>query len=200
MVGHRYARTRTRSSALCRSRIDVPLAEILEQHIATEPAGSFWVTERRPRSGCAVGSTVLDWATARGLGPATIRRLETIGKVLPARARSRASCRVALQRPFGLPGCTRRASGRRRQGILFTILTAARRGETLGARWSEINLAQEDVDRAGQPHEERRRACRAVIPAGDQSAHQPAARTRQRLRVHREPIPAAALSRRCHVW
>lgn len=37
----------------------------------------------------------------------------------------------------------------------FEILTAARWGEVVGARWGEIDVRGELVDRSGRPHEAR---------------------------------------------
>ncbi len=39
------------------------------------------------------------------------------------------------------------------RALEFTILTAARTGETLGARWGEIDLSDRNLDGPGDPHE-----------------------------------------------
>lgn len=133
--------------ALSVADIDVPLVlKVLEQHISAEPAGSFWATRTETASRVRGRiEMVLDWATARGLrsgdNPASWK---TIGKVLPARGVKKVVHHPAL--PYaGLPAFT--AALRTRRGIAaraleFTILTAARRGETLGARWDEIDFTK----------------------------------------------------------
>jgi integrase len=88
---------------------------------------------------------VLDWAQARGLrdgdNPARWRgRLEN---VLPARRMAQ-----RVKHHAALPYAEiaeflqelRRRRGVASRALEFTILTAARTGETLGARWSEIDL------------------------------------------------------------
>jgi integrase len=89
---------------------------------------------------------VLDWATARqyrsGDNPASWK---TIGKVLPAPDRlAKVNHHAALPYPE-LPAFM--AALADREGIAaraleFTILTAARTGETIGATWDEINLRE----------------------------------------------------------
>ena len=89
---------------------------------------------------------VLDWATAReyrqGENPARWRG--HLDKLLPARSKvRRVEHHPAL--PYSeLPAFM--ADLRRRDGISarafeFLVLTAARAGEVIGARWSEVNLA-----------------------------------------------------------
>jgi integrase len=132
--------------ALSVSDIDVPLVlKVLGQHIAAAPAGSFWATRTETASRVRGRiEMVLDWATARGLrtgdNPASWK---TIGKVLPSRAAKPVN-HPAL--PYAeLPAFV--AELAKREGVaakalLFTILTSARSGETLGSKWSgEINLA-----------------------------------------------------------
>ena len=87
--------------------------------------------------------SVLDWATARnyrsGDNPAAWK---TIGKVLPPRSKTKVEHHPAL--PYDeLPAFMaelRAREGTAARALLFTILTAARSGEALGARWSEIDL------------------------------------------------------------
>jgi integrase len=128
------------------SAIDVPLIlKVLEQHIAIEPAGSFWATRTETASRVRGRiEAVLDWATARGLrsgdNPAAWK---TIGKVLPARA-AKVEPHAAL--PYAdVPAFM--AALAKREGVAaraleFTILVAARSGETLGGLWSEIDFAK----------------------------------------------------------
>jgi integrase len=132
--------------ALSVAAIDVPLVlKVLEQPIATEPAGSFWATrtETASRTRGRI-EAVLDWATARGYrsgdNPAAWK---TIGKVLPARP-ARVAHHAAL--PYAelpaLMGELAKREGVAAKALLFTVLVAARSGETLGARWSEIDPAK----------------------------------------------------------
>lgn len=90
--------------------------------------------------------TVLDWATVRGYrnGENPARWKGHLEHVLPARARiAKHSHHAAL--PYAdLP--TFMAELRQREGVAakaleFTILTAARTGETIGATWDEINFS-----------------------------------------------------------
>jgi integrase len=87
---------------------------------------------------------VLDYCTARGYrtgdNPASWR---TVGKLLPARTQiAKAEHHAAL--PFDeLPGFMtelKERDGLAARALEFTILTAARTGETIGAVWDEINL------------------------------------------------------------
>lgn len=142
--------------------IDVPLVlKVLEQHISTVPAGSFWATRTETASRVRGRiEMVLDWATARGLrtgdNPAAWR---VIGKVLPVRGGPKAH-HAAL--PYAeLPAFLGELAGRQgiaARALAFTILTAARSGEARGARWDEINLAAKTWTvpaarmKAGQEH------------------------------------------------
>jgi integrase len=128
------------------STIDVPLVlKVLEQHIATEPAGSFWKTRTETASRVRGRiEMVLDWATARGHrsgdNPASWK---TIGKVLPPRSAKAVEHHSALpyaEVPAFMSELTK-CEGVAAKALLFTILTTARSGETLGGKWSEINLA-----------------------------------------------------------
>lgn len=148
--------------ALPVSAIDVPLIlKVLEQHISTEPAGSFWATRTETASRVRGRiEMILDFATARGLrtgdNPAAWK---TIGKVLPARGGPKAH-HAAL--PYAeLPAFVAelaKRDGIAARALLFTILTAARSGEVRGARWDEIDLAAKTWTipasrmKAGQEH------------------------------------------------
>jgi integrase len=128
------------------SAIDVPLVlKVLEQHILIEPIGAFWSTRTETASRVRGRiEAVLDWATARGLrsgdNPAAWK---TIGKVLPARA-ARVEPHAAL--PYAeLPAFMielAKREGVTARALEFTILTAARSSEVLGARWDEIDFAK----------------------------------------------------------
>jgi integrase len=127
--------------------IDVPLVlKVLEQRIEIEPKGSFWATrtETASRTRGRI-ETVLDWATARqyrsGDNPASWK---TIGKVLPARDSKKIVHHPALpyaELPAFMAELTPR-EGIAAKALMFTILTAARSGESLGARWGEIDLTK----------------------------------------------------------
>lgn len=89
---------------------------------------------------------VLDWANARGLreGENPARWKGHLEKLLPAKSRvhkveHHAALPYAEMRAFmaalkGQPGAAARA-------LEFTILTVARTGEVIGAKWDEIDLA-----------------------------------------------------------
>ncbi|HXB76351.1 MAG TPA: integrase arm-type DNA-binding domain-containing protein [Bradyrhizobium sp.] len=90
---------------------------------------------------------VLDWAKARdyraGENPARWRG--HLDKLLPARSKvAKVEHHAAL--PYGeMPGFMaglRAQEGIAARALEFAILTASRTGETIGARWSEVNLAE----------------------------------------------------------
>jgi integrase len=129
--------------------IDVRLVlSVLEQPIAAAgrySAGTLWsarlVTAMRVRARL---EQVLSWATVRGFrsGDNPARWRGHLDQILPARA-AKAQHHPAM--PFAevpqfmvelraLPGVAARA-------LEFTILCAARTGETLGAVWDELDLA-----------------------------------------------------------
>jgi integrase len=117
--------------------------------------------------------SILDWATAReyrqGENPARWRG--HLDKLLPARGKVRkVEHHAAL--PYGeLAGflvALREQEGIAARALEFTILTAARTGETIFARWTELNL----LDKTW------------TIPAGRMKAG----------REHRVPLSARALA------
>ena len=90
--------------------------------------------------------SVLDWAKARGLreGENPARWRGHLDKLLPARAKiQRVKHHAAL--PFdALPEFMVRLKsqeGVAARALAFTILTGARTGEAIGAKWNEIDLA-----------------------------------------------------------
>ena len=100
------------------------------------------------RDGIAVRGrieAILDWAKARdyreGENPARWRG--HLDKLLPQRSKV---APVNTMRPCHTPSCRRSwrdlrgQAGIAAQCLEFTILTAARTGEAIGARWSEIDL------------------------------------------------------------
>lgn len=111
---------------------------------AIEP---IWTT--KPETAARVRGrieSILDWATARGYrqGENPARWRGHLENLLPARARVR---RVAHHAALPYPEIgTFLAELRRQEGIAgraleFAILTAARTGEVIGARWAEIDTA-----------------------------------------------------------
>jgi integrase len=130
--------------------IDIGLIlKILEQKVEARrgsPAGSLWLT--RPETASRLRGrleAILDWAKARGYrsgeNPAA---WSIIKNVLPAPGRiAKVEHHSALphaQIPEFMAGLRAR-SGNAARALEFTILTAARSGETIGARWGEIDLA-----------------------------------------------------------
>jgi integrase len=130
--------------------IDVSLIlKILEQQVPARngsPAGSLWGT--RPETARRLRGrleTILDWAKARGHrsgeNPAA---WSIIKNVLPAPGKlAKVEHHPALphaQIPEFMAKLRARQSNAAR-ALEFTILTAARSGETLGARWNEIDFA-----------------------------------------------------------
>jgi integrase len=90
---------------------------------------------------------VLDWAKVRGYrtGENPARWRGHLDKLLPARGKvRRVEHHAAL--PYGeLPdfmALLRAQEGTAARALEFAILTAARTGEVIGAKWNEINLAE----------------------------------------------------------
>jgi integrase len=107
--------------------------------------------------------SVLDWATVRGYrkGDNPARWKGHLAEVLPARGKiAKAEHHAAL--PFdAMPAFYRDLAGQEGVGaraLAFTILTAARTGEVIGARWPEIDLTAKtwtipaDRMKAGREH------------------------------------------------
>ena len=90
---------------------------------------------------------VLDWATVRGYrtGDNPARWHGLISEVLPARGKVQKTVHHAALPFADLPAfmaALRERGGVATRALEFTILTAARTGETIGARWDEIDLAE----------------------------------------------------------
>lgn len=98
---------------------------------------------------------VLDWATARGYrqGENPARWKGHLQNLLAAPAKAKRAVREAQKRgehhealPYakmaGFMVALRKQPGTAARALEFTILTAARTGEVVGARWSEIDLAE----------------------------------------------------------
>jgi integrase len=90
---------------------------------------------------------VLTWATVRGyrVGENPARWRGHLSEVLPDRSKVRKVKHHAALKPADLPAfmvALRQQDGMGAQALHFTILTAARTGETLGAKWDEIDLKE----------------------------------------------------------
>ena len=132
--------------------IDTALVlKVLQQHVEAGrgPAGEFW--QSRPETASRLRGRiekVLDWAKARGYraggdNPALWRG--HIDHLLPARSKMRKVKHLPALAYAELPSFM--AALREQQDIAaraleFLILTAARKGEVLGMRWAEIDLAE----------------------------------------------------------
>jgi integrase len=119
--------------------------KILEQHVAAttrHPGGTFWDARRETASRVRGRvEMILDWSIARGYRDGTNPAAwAVIGKVLPG-GKIAVAHHGAL--PFAeLPAFTaalRLHHDVAARALLFTILTAARTNEVLGARWGEID-------------------------------------------------------------
>jgi len=130
--------------------IDVPLIlKILEQPVPARngsPAGSLWLT--RPETARRLRGrleAILDWSKARGhRGGENPAAWSIISNVLPAPSKlARVEHHVALVHSKIPEFMTklRTRQGNAARALEFTVLTAARSGETLGARWNEIDFA-----------------------------------------------------------
>jgi hypothetical protein len=89
--------------------------------------------------------SVLDWAKARGYrdGENPARWRGHLDKLLPSRRKVRAVQNLAAMPYTDLPALMRDLRGRNNvsaRGLEYAILTAARTGEVLGAKWNEIDL------------------------------------------------------------
>src|SRR5262249_20847016 len=92
--------------------------------------------------------SILDWATSRGHrhGDNPARWRGHLDNLLPARSKvQRVEHHAAL--PYGEIGAfmveIRAQAGSAARALEFAILTAARTGEVIGARWQEINLVDQ---------------------------------------------------------
>ena len=88
---------------------------------------------------------VLDWATVRGYrkGENPARWRGHLSKLLPARSKVRKVKHLTALPYAELPGfmvALRAQGGIAARALEFTILTAARTGEAIGAKWNEISL------------------------------------------------------------
>jgi integrase len=122
--------------------------KVLEQKVDAErgyPAGPLW--QARPETASRLRGrieAVLSWATVRGYrtGDNPARWRGHLSEALPARNGSKVEHHAAL--PYAeLPAFMAELSQREgvaAQALAFTILTAARTAETIGAQWPECDL------------------------------------------------------------
>lgn len=127
--------------------------------------------------------SVLDWATARGYrqGDNPARWRGHLENLLPARSKvRRVEHHAALPYPEigAFMAALRQQEGLAARALEFAILTAARTGEVIGARWSEIDLdkalwtvpgnrkrAGNTVYLSARPRSRSWRRCREAVPA-----------------------------------
>ena len=133
---------------------DLPVATVDTAHVMKilEPIWST-KTETASRVRGRV-EAVLDWAKARhfrtGENPARWRG--HLDKLLPARTKV-AKVRHHPALPYtelsGFMAKVREADSISAKALEFTVLTASRTGEAIGARWSEIDFSRQGLDGAG---------------------------------------------------
>jgi integrase len=132
--------------------IDTALVmKVLEQAVGGAPSqakASLWTarpeTAKRLRGRIEV---ILDWAKVRGYrdGENPARWRGHLDKLLPPRSKVRKVEHHAALPYAKLPGFIgdlRAQEGVAARALEFAILTAARTGETIGAKWPELNLAE----------------------------------------------------------
>lgn len=125
------------------------IMKVLEQDVLgapNEPPARLWTT--KPETAARLRGrieSILDWARVRGYrdGENPARWRGHLAKLLPARAKVRKVEHHAALSYDDLPDfmtALRAQEGIAALALQFTILTAARTGEVIGATWSEINL------------------------------------------------------------
>ena len=125
------------------------IMKVLEQddrEAPNEAASSLW-TMKPETAGRVRGriESILDWAKVRGYrdGENPARWRGHLAKLLPARAKVRKVKHHAALPYDDLPGfmtALQTQEGTAAHALQFTILTAARTSEVIGAKWNEINL------------------------------------------------------------
>ena len=124
--------------------------KVLQQHVEAGrgPAGKFW--QARPETASRTRQrveAVLDWAKASGYrtGENPARWKGHLDDLLPPRSKLRKVAHLAALPYAEVPGfmaALREQTDVAARALEFLILTAARKGEVLGMRWSEIDLAE----------------------------------------------------------
>lgn len=126
---------------------DLPVAAI-DTALVMKAVEPIWTA--KPETASRVRGrieSVLDWATTRGYrqGENPARWKGHLQNLLPRRSKvARVEHHAALPYPeiAGLMDELRRQEGIAARALEFAILTAARTGEVIGARWEEINLSE----------------------------------------------------------
>lgn len=152
---------------------DLPVADVATEHVLTA-LHPIWTT--KPETAARVRGrieAVLDYAKATGLraGENPARWRGHLSNALPSRGQV-----APVQHHAALPwqevgafmGALQGQPGMGARALAFTILTAARSGDVLGARWPEIDMA----------------AATWIVPAARMKAK----------REHRVPLTPAALA------
>ena len=119
--------------------------QLIDTGIVTRAIEPLWNT--RPETASRLRGrieAILDWAAARGYrtGENPARWRGHLDKLLPARSKVRKVEHHAALPYSELPNflvAMREQEGLAARALEFTILTAARTGESIGATWSEIN-------------------------------------------------------------
>lgn len=122
---------------------------ILEQEVTDVVGKSSSLWTAKPETASRLRGrieSILDWAKVRGYrdGENPARWRGHLAKLLPARAKIRKIEHHAAIPYAELPELMtiiRAQEGMAARALEFAILTAARTGEVIGARWGEINLA-----------------------------------------------------------
>ncbi len=112
--------------------------------------------------------TVLDWATVRGYrhGENPARWRGHLDMLLPSRSKVRKTQHHSALPYAELPAFLvklREQDGVAARALEFTILTAARTSETIGAKRAEIDHEKQALDHTGRAHEGRQGPSRAPI-------------------------------------
>jgi integrase len=125
--------------------------KVLEQNVSVpnNPAIPLWTT--KPETASRLRGrieSILDWAKVRGYreGENPARWRGHLDKLLPARTKVRRVKHHAALHYGDLPEfmtILRAQEGTAARALEFAILTAARTGEVIGARWSEIDLGKQ---------------------------------------------------------
>lgn len=142
---------------------------------------------------------VLDWASARGLrvGENPARWKGHLEKLLPAKSRvHKVEHHAAL--PYGelkaFMAALQKQPGAAAQALAFTILTAARTGEVIGAEWNEIDLEGRvwtvPADRMKGRKEHRVPLTGPLVEILQARQAEYAAVVRRVMEAKRQPVPA----------
>ena len=124
--------------------------KVLEQEIVGAEGKSLPLWTARPETASRLRGrieAILDWAKVRGYreGENPARWRGHLEKLLPARAKVRKvehHAAIPYARLPELMSVIRAQQGTPARALEFAILTAARTGEVIGARWGEMNLAE----------------------------------------------------------